>query len=402
LLVLESARLQWFVDEFERALTTLSTIAPEPLPFVYFRARDVIASCVIELLCLKSVGYPLAEGACLRTPGIDSVKDVAEDLSRVARQSAELGDMEAATWAAFNTELATGLVRGRLGKSAVLGLAAMIPRNGRPHALRRAGLAFAYLQAMDTSVELLREACRLAEDLYPMNLIGLKAALNFAWLVCRVGDNNRYREIASNMLRIMIRRFVVSQAALAQTPLAIAVNSVSLHCLNESSDAAVQAPGEADIMKMLKRMPPDIMEKVLARSLVEHVIGPVEILPQNSEWLDLVAREAGSSRHLTYGIQVKSGQTSLLMKDIPAPHILLPHRGFIAIAVKRVGAKAAHHLRLLEKEGIVVHDWTGENLVRLMRRNPSVVALLYRHSLELDRAVARARRGTRRNAKRRP
>lgn len=392
LLALEWARLQWFVDEFERALGTLSTIGREPLPFVHLRARDLVASCAIELFCLKSIGFPLAAGPTLPVPDVGAFEHVAAELGRVALESRSLGDVEAAGWAALNAELADALFRGRLDESTVQRLVEATPKNGHPHALRRFGLVFAHLDMGAAAVGCLRESHRLAEGLYPMNLIGLKSALNLAWVTHQTTRDTGRRELASNVLRAVICRFVVSHAALSQTALATAVNSVSQHCLMEPSDAAVRAPSEREIMRMLQRMAPEVMEKLLARSLLEHVIGPVDVLPQNYEWLDLVAHGTIGGQELTYGIQVKSGNTSLLMKDIPAPHVLAPHRGFIAIAAKRIGPIAATHLKKLSEQDVIVHDWTGENLARLVRQHPKVVALLYRESLDLDQTAPRGKR----------
>lgn len=385
LLVLEAARLLWFVDEFDRALDTLANNDFQPLPFAYLRSRDLIGSCLIELFCLKSLGYPLSNNSELHAPSAAALDQIAVDLNQVCQAAETLGDLETATWAAFNAQLAKGLACGRLEKSTVLRLVARIPKNGNPHALRRAGLAFAHLRDLETATELLRNSHRLAEDLYPINLITLKAALNLGWLTYKGTTDAAKITLAANVLRIAIRRFVVSHAGLAQTSLAVAFNYISQYCFNETSDAAARSPSETEITEMLRRIPHDVMETVIAKSLAEKVIGPADILPVNTPWLDLVATGTDQNgRVLSYGIQVKSGGTTLLTKDIPGAHILDPHRGFIAIAVKRLGHQAAVDLKKLEKGGITVLNWTGANLANIILQHPSIVALVYRHSLGLD------------------
>ena len=67
----------------------------------------------------------------------------------------------------------------------------------------------------------------------------------------KLPSNAARLELAANVLRPVVRRFVVSQDALAWTSLAKAVDSVSRQCLKESSDDALDSttttqPGDDD------------------------------------------------------------------------------------------------------------------------------------------------------------
>lgn len=380
LLVLEKARLLWFVDEFGSALEILKTIQPEPMPFAYHRAQDMIASCLLELFCLKSLGYPLPESAESHIPVATAFKPIVEELEQVSLAAKLRSDNDAANWANFNAYLANGLAYGRLNRLNVNGLVNELYKNGQPHALRRAGLAFAHLNKTKDAIELLRQSHCLAEDLYPGNLITLKAVLNLALLTHKQTTDTTLRRPAFIMLQSVIYRFVANQPGLAKTSLAKAVNNVSQQCLGGESDAAASILSEQDITDMLILLSPAQME-IIAHKLLEMEYGRAEYAPVNNPGLDMFAYTSQRNIDLRYAVQVKTGKTTLKKRDIPGIQHLLPdYKGFIAIAATRLAGQAVKELALLEKWNVVVKNCTGKELATLVKKHKTIGMLVQRYA----------------------
>jgi hypothetical protein len=190
-----------------------------------------------------------------------------------------------------------------------------------------------------------------------------------------------------------VRRFVGTHAALAHTPLAGAVEELCRVFFGEGREKVAVALSDDEIVQMLRRVPPNVMETIIAKEIAELELGRVEILAVNTPRVDLVAFALVGGREISIGIQVKAGDRAFSIHDMPGSDELRPQfSGYVAMSVKKLGANAAAKLQRLASDNVHVYDWTGDALVARVRRNPSVLATVAEHAIKAPRSGLRRRK----------
>jgi hypothetical protein len=384
LVLLEHARLLWFVENYSdaiRMLNELQNTSNLPLP-IKLRAQNVKAACQIELYNSIVWGQAIATDPNLSgiIPTEETLKHISIEMAATADEALDVKDEEIESWAALDKEVALILIdKAYNDYSKAKDILQRIPKNGLPHAYRKVGRAFAVREFTSLASDLLFNAHEMACSMYPANVIAIKTAIDIMYLTVRHGDGN-LKERAMNLLRNSVRTFCKTQYALTGTPVASRLTYISRVFFGQEPHTAACLPQPSEILTSLESLSWQDMEGRVVKPLLQRIFVKVEECPTSEEFFDFVVHAiAGPNIVIKLGVQVKSGNKTIKLQDVPGVEEIVSRdlKGYIAVSIKPLGERASKRLDRLSKMNCVAHNWTGYRLGDLLLRYSDVLTNIF-------------------------
>lgn len=377
--LLEKARLLWFLERPAQAIRLLRRLQQPGIPApIRLRACDVETACVAEEACLSALSARLTVPRRGVTPSTAELSRMRHRSDRVVQVARRCGDAEVETWARFNGGVLALLSGSDTRATGVESVLRAVPRYGRPHALRRVGLALCAVNQVRLGVRHLCASYRVARDQYPFNLVGLKAVWEAAAVVASSRGSQRggptYVEVVDAATKCSREQF-----AIHQEPVFARLDNLCRYLTGRGVHDVSRTPGQKELLAALRKVSWREMQRAAAH-LLRAVFGRAEELPENTPWFDVCAEQQKSHRVLHIGCQVKSGGQTIRISDLPGTNTLADagYGGYVALSVAPLGDRAADALESLKRHGVVVWNWCGEHLVTAVLSVPGVLEYICR------------------------
>jgi hypothetical protein len=370
LVALETARLYWFLENYSEAFQALRRITKSSsIPTVVrLRVADVIAAAQVEIYSSLQLGILSKEAGSLRTciPSQDAIVENITYLNQVIEDSKRSGDDETKSWAMLDRECVKIILDSTTNEHTALDIIeGQISRNGVPHAYRKLALVLAAKRAsFSIALDLLMKGMSLGFKLYPDNLIVIKSAIDFLHLSKNLSLSRN--ESADYIFARTARDFVAKQFMLIGLPITVRIELASRTFFLKDIYELTSMKSQDEIAGLLGKVNPDDMEAKIAWPLLRRKFSDVERMPPGYEYFDFVVHlHVGGEQTIGLGVQVKSGKKTIDQNNIPGKEVFDAKglKGYVAICVRPYTKNAKPRFEMLQDQGIVIFNWTGDRLV---------------------------------------